>query len=224
MALLVASVGCTTPAPTPPPTTAPPARWIALGDSYTKGEAARPEESWPAVAAARLAGHGRSVELMANLGRTGWTARDVLEHQVPRLEGEKLDLVTIQVGINDLVQGRTEDEFRADLRTLVAAVVARTGAPGHVVLVTIPDFSVARAAPRFGDPAVLHDDIIRRNAIIADEASRARVGLADIFGRSREAASDGTLLADDGIHPSARGYAAWVPDVLPALEAALEGR
>jgi len=222
--LVLVGLGCTTPASTPPPTAAPPARWVALGDSYTKGEAARAEESWPAVAASRLTNEGRTVELVANLGKTGWTARDVLARQVPRLDGEKLDLVTVQVGINDLVQGRTEDEFRADLRALVAAVVARTGAPGRVVLVTIPDFSVARAAPRFGDPAVIHDDIVRRNAIIADEASRAGVRLADIFPRSREAASDRTLLADDGIHPSALGYAAWVPDILPALEAALDAR
>jgi len=232
--LLLGGAGCTTKAAAPPvppasssgPSAEAPApaarpRWIALGDSYTKGEAASADEAWPAVAAARLEASGRPVELVANLGRTGWTTRDVLAKQVPRLDRDHADLVTVQVGINDLVQGVSEDRFRSDLKELLAALVARTGSPGRVVAVTIPDFSVAAAAPSFGDPETLHSDIQKRNAIIIEEAQRAGVRTADIFGRSREALRDGTLLAKDGIHPSAKGYAAWVPDILPSLEAAL---
>jgi lysophospholipase L1-like esterase len=231
LAILVLTPACSTHggasethrAPPPPPEAPRPTLlWAALGDSYTKGEAARSGESWPAVACARLRAEGKDVELAVNLGRTGWTASNVLERQVPWLGEHHADLVSIQVGINDLVQGVSEEDFRAAFRRLLEAVIQRVGSPRRVLAVTIPDFSVARAAPRFGNPAELHDAIIKRNAIILDESARAGVRTADIFARSRDAAQDPSLLAGDGIHPSAAGYAAWVPVVQPVLENALD--
>jgi lysophospholipase L1-like esterase len=115
-------------------------------------------------------------------------------------------------------------DFRRNLRALLEDLVKKLGSARRVIAVTIPDFSVAPAAPRFGDREQLRADIQRRNGIIAEEATRAEIAVADIFDRSREAAKDATLLAKDGIHPSAAGYAAWVPDVLPALERVLNDR
>ena len=37
----------------------------------------------------------------------------------------------------------------------------------------------------------------------------------DIVGISREAAGDGSLVAEDGLHPSAGMYARWVQAALP---------
>ncbi len=227
---LALGIGCSTPAtekaaaPIAPVATATKAavRWVALGDSYTRGEAAERSEAWPAVAADRLRAEGRSVELVANLGRTGWTASDVLAQQVPFLDSHPADFVTVQVGINDLVQGVGESDFRAAFGKLLDAVLTRVRKARRVVAVTIPDFSVARAAPSFGDPAQIHADIVHRNAIIAEESERRFVLVADVFERSRDAVRDSSLLANDGIHPSAAGYADWVPAVLPVLEKALD--
>ena len=227
VSILCVATACSTPArpaeqhETPRVVEQPTLQWAALGDSYTKGEAARADESWPAVACARLQASGRKVELAVNLGRTGWTSKNVLDRQVPWLDEHHADLVSVQVGINDIVQGVSEEGFRADFRRLLEAVVQRVGSARRVLAVTIPDFSVARRAPRFGDPAELHDAIIKRNAIILDESARAGVRTADIFARSRDAATDPSLLAGDGIHPSAAGYAAWVPVVQPVLEEVL---
>jgi len=196
-------------------------RWVALGDSYSKGEAARREEAWPYVAALRLHARWPGLKLVANLGVTGWTTRDVLVRQVPWLDTHAAELVTVQVGINDLVQGVDEDSFRTSFQKLLGEVIRRTRSADRVVAVTIPDFSVARMAPEFGDPTQIHADIERRNAIIKEEGAHAGVRVADIFARSRDAAKDPSLLAADGIHPSAKGYLAWVDDVLPVVEAAL---
>ncbi|MBI3725362.1 hypothetical protein HY251_15625 [bacterium] len=172
VALLLMLAGCTrpgppAPAPSPPEKPRGPLRYVALGDSYTKGEAAPPESAWPFLAAQRLRAEGHEVELVANLGVTGFTSRDVLRRQVPELEGLSPDLATLQVGINDYVQGVGEDAFRKDQGALLDALLAR-----------------------------------------------------DVFSASRDAESDPELLARDGIHPSAKGYAAWVDPVLPLLREA----
>jgi lysophospholipase L1-like esterase len=221
--LVLAACGCTPEervlAPAPAPAVKA-LRWVALGDSYTKGEAARAEDAWPARAAERLRAEGAAIALTANLGVTGFTTRDVIENELPAIERLEPDLVTVQVGINDLVQGVSEARFRSDLAALLDALLVKI-ASRRLVLVTIPDFSVARMASRFGDPAELHGAIARRNAIVAEEGQRRGIAVADIFERSHAAATDASLLAADGIHPSAAGYGEWVPVVLPALRAAI---
>ncbi len=206
-------------APPPPPRPAP-LRYVALGDSYTKGEAAPPEAAWPFRAAEQLRKEGHQVELVANLGVTGFTSQDVLRREVPELETLAPDVVTLQVGINDYVQGVDEDGFRKDLATLLDAILGRVERRDRLVVVTIPDFSVARKAERFGRPSEIHDDLQKRNAIIKEEAKRRDLRVADVFETSRAAAFDPKLLAGDGIHPSAEGYGAWVEDVLPKLREA----
>jgi lysophospholipase L1-like esterase len=46
-------------------------RYAAIGDSYSIGEGASPNESWPAVLTRHLNGQGLQIDLVANPSRTG---------------------------------------------------------------------------------------------------------------------------------------------------------
>ena len=80
-------------------------RYVALGDSYTIGTGALPEESWPAVLTRHLKSDGVAVDLIANLGRNGWTTQDVLQYQLPVYKTLKPDFASLLIGVNDWVQG-----------------------------------------------------------------------------------------------------------------------
>src|SRR6187431_1530634 len=87
-----------------------PLRYVALGDSYTIGTSVTERERWPNQLVARLP----QLELVANLGVNGFTSRDLIEVELPRLPALKPDIVTVLIGVNDVVQGVPVSEYKAN--------------------------------------------------------------------------------------------------------------
>src|SRR5881227_226453 len=94
-------------------------RYAVIGDSYSIGEGATPEQSWPALLARSLTKSGIGVELVSNPARTGWTTQDALERELPVFVAAKPDFATLQIGVNDWVQGAEPEAFRARLTKLM---------------------------------------------------------------------------------------------------------
>jgi lysophospholipase L1-like esterase len=62
------------------------------------------------------------------------------------------------------------------------------------------------------------------NRVNAAETSRLGARYVDITPSSRQAATDPTLIAEDGLHPSGQMYTAWAALALPeALQAVVSG-
>ena len=61
------------------------------------------------------------------------------------------------------------------------------------------------------------------NRINRQETERAGARYVDVTEQSRLAARDPSLIADDGLHPSAKMYAAWVSLALPTILSMLDG-
>ena len=193
-------------------------RYVALGDSYTIGTSVGEAERWPDQLAARL----RQLELVANLGVNGFTSRDLIEVELPRLEALGPQVLSVLVGVNDVVQRVPEATYRANVELILDEVVRRVGA-AHAFVVTMPDYTVTPAGADYGDPAVQSAGIRRNNAIITELAVARAIPVVDIFDISLEAGTDRSLVADDGLHPSGVQYGRWVDRIAPAVEALLRG-
>src|SRR5437868_10360462 len=87
-------------------------RYVAIGDSYSIGEGASPNESWPALLTRHLNARGLHVDLVANPSRTGWTTQQAIDHELPIFVAAKPNFATLQIGVNDWVQGVDENSFR----------------------------------------------------------------------------------------------------------------
>lgn len=191
-------------------------RYAALGDSYTIGTAIDAAQRWPSQLAARLP----AIELVANLGVNGYTSRDLIEDELPRLDPLRAELLSVLIGVNDVVQGVPAGRYRANVEHILDAVVARVGA-GRAFVVTTPDYTVTPAGSDYGDPAQQSAGIRENNAIIAEAAGSRGVAVVDIHDLSLRAAADRTLVADDGLHPSGVQYALWVDRIEPVVAALL---
>src|SRR5947209_4240983 len=123
-------------------------RFVALGDSYTIGTSVGAEQRWPNQLVRRFDGR---LELVANLGVNGAAASDVLRDQVPHLARLQPDLVTILVGVNDVVRRVPDGTYRSTLARILDTVIALEGPPA-IVAVTTPDYTVTPAGGAFGDP------------------------------------------------------------------------
>ena len=89
--------------------------------------------------------------------------------------------------------------------------------------VAIPDYTVTPAGAEFGDPRQRRAAIVAANAVMADQAGLRGIGWVDIFDLSRRAATDPSLVAGDGLHPSGAQYALWVERIAPVVTARLAG-
>ncbi|MDQ3127962.1 MAG: SGNH/GDSL hydrolase family protein, partial [Chloroflexota bacterium] len=127
-------------------------RYVALGDSYTIGTATgTTAERWPDQLVAALADRTPTLELVANLGVNGFTSRDVIEVELPQLEGLEPGFATILIGVNDVVQGVPPETYRANAAGILDALLERLPSD-RIVAVATPDYTVTPQGANYGDP------------------------------------------------------------------------
>ncbi len=203
--------------------TSGPLRYVALGDSYTIGTSVAPHERWPDQLAARLRDARTGLDVVANLAVNGFTSRDVVERELPRLAALRPEFASLLVGVNDVVQSVPPATFIANAATILDDLVRRLPA-NRIVVVTTPDYTVTPQGAAYGDPAEQAAGIRTNNASLAGLAAERGVTVVDIHDLSLRAATDRTLVADDGLHPSVAQYALWVERIEPVVRGLLNQR
>jgi lysophospholipase L1-like esterase len=197
------------------------ARFLALGDSYTIGEAVPADERWPARLAVLLRERGVGVGEPEIVARTGWTTDELsagIDAAAPR---GPYALVTLLIGVNNQYRGRGVDEYREQLRALLDRAIGFAGGDARrVVVVSIPDWGVTPFAEG-RDRARIGREIDAFNAVGRGEASRAGAAYVDVTPESRRDGTAAAFIAPDGLHPSGRMYAEWARLALPATLHAL---
>ena len=191
-------------------------RYLALGDSYTIGEGVPEEGRWPVQLARTLRAEGIALADPRIIATTGWTTDELATAiSVQEPVGEH-DFVSLLIGVNNQYRGRDVDEYRVQFSTLLWRAIGFAGNRADRVLVlSIPDWGVTPFAAQSGrDTALIAQELDAYNAA-AHEACTARgVAFVDITGISRLSES-ANWLADDGLHPSAQQYHAWMHAALP---------
>ncbi|MEO8809662.1 MAG: SGNH/GDSL hydrolase family protein [Rhodanobacter sp.] len=202
------------------PALPPPLHYLALGDSYTIGEAVAARSRWPVVLVERLRRAGVVIDDPRIVAVTGWTT-DELAHGMDEASlAADYDLVTLQIGVNNQYRGRSAEEYRGQFAGLLARAIASAGGrPARVVVVSIPDWGVTRFARDQGrDPAVIAAALDAFNTLAREQCERAGAHFVDVTAISRRHPE---LVAEDGLHPSAAQYASWVEAILPVAREAL---
>lgn len=169
--------------------------YVALGDSLAQGiGASSPERGYVGLLAARLeTTTGRPVQVV-NLSVSGARVRDVLATQVPALAALRPDVVTVDVGANDM--GRYDAaRFSREAAELTAAL------PVGTLLADVPYFMHGRWEVHAREAsAVLARDAGRHGVVVVPvhEAQRAQGWKAML-----------TQFAADWFHPNDRGHRLW---------------
>lgn len=191
-------------------------RYLALGDSYTIGEAVAEDGRWPVQLAQLLRGEGIALADPRIIATTGWTT-DELEAAIRAQEpvGE-FDFVSLLIGVNNQYRGRDVEQYRAQFAALLWRAMGFAGNRADRVLVlSIPDWGVTPFAAKEGrDAAVIAGELDAYNAAAQQVCAARGVAFVDITGISRGNDS-AAWLADDGLHPSALQYTAWAHAALP---------
>ncbi|MEO8745501.1 MAG: SGNH/GDSL hydrolase family protein [Candidatus Dormiibacterota bacterium] len=185
-------------------------RYLALGDSYTIGAGASSQsKGWPSIIGKRLEKEtGRKVEV-TNPAVNGYTTLDLIEHELPLLWTAKPDLVTILIGVNDLVRDRTVADYRISLVQIYDEVAAQGLPSGRVAAVSIPNWSVVPAVRDHGDPQEIRRLTDEFNDAAQHEAASRGFTWIDITAASISGLGSPGWIASDGLHPGDSQYGAW---------------
>ena len=192
-------------------------RYVALGDSYTICTGATEAQSWPVLLTKQLNNNKMNVELIANPSHNGWTTQNVIDIELPILDKSKATFVTLLIGVNDWVQGVDAKTFQKNLVKIIDHVQSQLPDKNKLVLITIPDFGVTTTGARYSGGRDISKGISEFNAIILEEAKKRNLKTVDLFETSKEMGKDNTLVAADGLHPSAKEYAIWETLIYPVV-------
>lgn len=192
-------------------------QYLTLGDSYTIGQSVDPALSFPYQLKSRLMAQGYTLADPKIIAVTGWTTTDLINAIAQANLTQKYDFVTLLIGVNNQYQGKSQAQYRTEFIQLLNTAIAFTGGnKKRVFVLSIPDYSVTPFAQN-SDKAKIASEIDQFNAINLYESNNAGVNYLNITGISRQAATDPTLIATDGLHPSAIMYGLWVTGLTPMI-------
>ncbi len=218
-----------TPVPAPDVPVVPPStggtltvgKYLALGDSYTIGQNVASEERFPAQTVKLLQQNGVNVNSLVYIAATGWTTNSLLSAINSATLQPPYDLVSLLIGVNDQYQTRDTTNYRSRFTTLLNKAIELSGnRPARVFVVSIPDYSVTPFVQDAMKEQV-SKEIEWFNNINREVTIARNISYTDITPSSREAATNRSLIASDGLHPSGLEYMKWAAMLAPKMKAAL---
>lgn len=190
-----------------------PLTFLALGDSYTIGEAVEESQRWPNQLKVILSNKGYRFADIQIIATTGWTT-DELNKAIDERSPEGLfDYVSLLIGVNNQYRGYPLEAYKLEFENLLKRAIGyANNNVKHVIVLSIPDWGVTPFAEG-RDREDIAQQINDFNAANKEISLRYGVHYIDITPGSRLAKTDITLVAADGLHPSGKMYGEWAAKV-----------
>lgn len=177
--------------------------YVALGDSAAQGVGAiTANGGYVGQFAKRLeAKHGRPVRVI-NISKSGAKVQDVINDQLPLLKGYKADVITLDIGGNDIATFDAS-RFKSEFTELVSKL------PAGAYVADVPFFGGRTQLPFFGSGQA-EKFVLIANEIIVDVTKDKPLTVVPMHQVTKE--RNGRQIwyyAPDYFHPNDLGYRAW---------------
>lgn len=198
--------------------------YLALGDSYTIGESVKQAESFPYQLQGLLQAQNLIVANPKIIAVTGWTTNELQA----AIKSENLtgtfSFVTLLIGVNNQYRGYPLNTYKKEFSELLQTAITYAGGnKSRVFVVSIPDWGVTPFGKNSGrSTQTIASEIDSFNAANQEITLAAGVSYTNITPASRNASTDPSLVADDGLHPSGKMYAEWASALFPKVSAVLK--
>ncbi|WP_018126811.1 SGNH/GDSL hydrolase family protein [Balneola vulgaris] len=209
--VLVYNLACTKPQEQP-------LKYLALGDSYTIGEAVPENGRWPVQLVDSLQSHDIEMNKPTIVATTGWTTNE-LQKGIDEVElAPPYDLVSLLIGVNNQYRGYDIEIYREEFRALIEQSIEFAGGDAtKVFVVSIPNYGVTPFGMQKGEEQI-RTELLAYDAMAAEIAFEYNIPFINITPISEGAKTDSTLIASDELHPSEKQYTLWVEEILPIVK------
>jgi lysophospholipase L1-like esterase len=190
--------------------------WLALGDSYTIGQGVNTAERFPAQTLELLKLRSIKTAQLTYVATTGWTSGE-LDKSMSQQNLAYYDFVTVLIGVNDQFQGIDTSTYSKNFKSILNRAIQSTrGESQHVLVLSIPDYSLTPEGKKL-DTTKIKREIDLFNRLNKNLANNFKCQYLDITVLGREAKSNPTWVAKDGLHPSAVAYKNWANRIFPFI-------
>lgn len=191
-------------------------RFLALGDSYTLGEAVPVEASWPYQLADLLLAKQVYYANPEIIAVTGWRTDELIDSLNQHRFSPPYGLVTLLIGVNNQYQARSFGQYEKEFPLLLERAIALAGDdPGRVVVVSIPDYSYTPFGRKHQRASRISAELEFYNQFALSMAEERGAHAVNITPISQS--DDHTLVASDGLHPSALQYYLWAKQIVKVV-------
>lgn len=187
---------------------------LALGDSYTIGEAVAENERWPNQLSTVLTSQGKTVVKPKIIATTGWRTDDLKRAVLgDGVKAGEYNYVSLLIGVNNQYQGKSADAYRPEFEELLKmAIDLASGDKSKVFVISIPDYGYTPfGQSKQEEISKAIDDFNDVNRQVAENYGITYVYITDL---TRNGFTDPSLVATDGLHPSGKMYGLWVGRIL----------
>lgn len=182
--------------------------YVALGDSAAQGlGATSPRRGYVGLVADKLSEQKDQPVHVINLSKSGATIRDVIEEQLDELSALEPNVITLDIGGNDI---RTYDagRFERDMDDLMSRL------PKQTIISDLPYFG---GRDRFLTMGQSERHVVEANTIMRRLADKHGFELVDLHAETQARNAWPWSYAIDYFHPNNFGYKAWADAFLKKM-------
>lgn len=196
--------------------------YLALGDSYTIGEAVPIYESFPYITTQLLRKEKIAMHAPEIVAKTGWTSTELAEHLLHNHFNPHYDFVSVLIGVNNQYRNLSLDNFLNDFEFLVKKAIHFAGGKNErVIILSIPDWSYTPFAAEKNKEQISRE-IDAFNIVCKQTAKQYQTHFIDITTETRAFSSDPKAIASDGLHFSYETHLNWAKKMLDTIQHILE--
>ncbi len=192
-------------------------KYLALGDSYTIGEAVATHERWTHLLVKKLNTKGINFDFPETIALTGWTTDELIEGINKKKSSCNFDMVSLLIGVNNQYRTYPIETYQKEFTLLLhSAIHFANNKKEKVFVVSIPDYG----ATPFGqekEPSIIRKEVEIYNKVAGQICEKLDVIFINITEISKLAKGDNTMTASDGLHPSAKMYELWTDKIFPMI-------
>lgn len=184
-----------------------PTKYIALGDSLSAGVGSNdPQKTFVYQFAQNLLKKYSPVEVI-DLAQPGATTSDLIETHLPQTIIIKPDYITLLIGINDIHNKSSLENFRKNYSYIINQLTTQTKA--RITLINLPYLGSDKIA-HFPFNILLNFRTRQFNNIINSLARENNLKVVDLYNGTRQQfVNNQNLYSTDLFHPSGEGYILW---------------
>jgi hypothetical protein len=157
--------------------------------------------------------------VLRNLAEPSHTSGDVLLIQLDKVESLEPDVVTLQVGVNDII-AREEDWYGENVATILDELLKILPAE-RIFAITTPDHTLTDWGDSYSSRTIGHEAVAELNTMLTERAAERGIEVIDISSVNALVSADPSLVIENGPYPTAKQYAGWVEVIGPEIHRAL---